>query len=303
MAIYFDNIKIADSYLGGIAGFDVGAIQAIYDNFSYTGRILREVKIMDGVPYVLFIFETSGTLTVTGEYTGDVWLCGGGAAGLDGISGTSGNTYCYGGGPGGGGGYTNTVTGVDIVSGEIMIGEGGTKNTGGGLTRYLTYVATGGLCGTVGTYSLGQNWTASGGNGGCGGGVSAPVPTAGLGQGVTTRPFKSLDMDPQCGGGASNTSYIYNYNPYGSNTTFFNGASASGGTDGSDGSIVDVSASQVYTGVGGFRGGSYRTSTTSSVFTNGLGYGGGGTGGYFRDSNKYLGTDGSPGAVMIRIAI
>lgn len=55
-----------------------GAPASILDRISYTGDYLYSLKYMDGVLYHLLTLESSGTLTVTGEIVGDVWMCGAG---------------------------------------------------------------------------------------------------------------------------------------------------------------------------------------------------------------------------------
>lgn len=110
--------------------------------------MLREVKIMDGIPYVLFIFETSGTLTVNGNYTGDIWLCGGGGVGGKANTGVLAN----GSGGGGGGGYSREMSNMSDITNRF--------------TTHMTEMGYGGGgAGGYGSTSNGSHHAFSGGNG------------------------------------------------------------------------------------------------------------------------------------------
>ena len=266
---------MAQSYLvrrGG--GKNAGkTLEKILTDITYTGQMQSMLKVMDNTLYALLILESSGTLTVNGNYTGDVWLCGGGgAAGYDASGGSNARMN-----PGGGGGYTTNAYNQSIVSGAVVIGAGG-AGSDGGTSSYASFSAVGGKTGGA---------TGNGGDGGSGGG--SIYQNAGAGQGTTTRPFASQDMDPQCGGGASGMGDGY--------------CSASGGADGGNGELGRTSGN-LFSGVGGFRGGYYSTSNNIAdrVIMNGLGYGGGG-GGATANSRPTNANHGGAGAVMIRIAI
>ena len=239
--------------------------KSILDKFTYTGRMRYEIRMMDNKLYHVLIFETSGNLTVTGEFVGDVWLVGGGGAGM----GTSTGTNV---GRGGGGGYTTNAFVHAIVSGPIAIGAGGTTGSGrGGTTTYDGLSALGGYDGSHETYRV-----IGGGGGGVGRGDSTRVP--GIGQGTTTRPFESLDMPPHAGGGAGLSQ----------STTM-----GDGGSDGGNGYAYNEATGHA-NGLGGLYGGAdggYLRGTCQ----NGLAYGGGGGG---HTSAQY----GATGAVMIRIS-
>jgi len=289
--------------------------KAIMDSFTYTGEMLQDVKFMDGNPYVLLTFETSGVLTVDGEYTGDVWLCGGGGGGAHMRSSSA---PSYGPGGGGGGGFTTNCFGVAVESGTITIGSGGAGHTGssvatinssgrGGSTTYLTYAAAGGGGGT----GHGTQDTTTGNpvlayaDGGSGGGaplfvdaashtVSTTRIRAGTGQGKTTRPFESLEMPPYCAGGGAGTA-----GPSSDfSGTYYGGC---GGSDGSGGTQANTSIP----GTGGYRSGGDGALNASTPPTAGWQYGGGGGGGGYMSGggNVDRGANGFPGAVMIRIRL
>lgn len=265
----------------------VKTMESILSDINYTGVMLSSLKEMDGKMYTLLVLETSGTLTVNGSYTGDIWLCGGGGSGANVAGGSN-----IGGG-GGGGGYTTNVPNVAITSGAVAIGGNSTGN--GGTTSYLTYTAAGGEQGYAGG-STNEN-AGRGGNGGSGGGgtlKSGTVQgTGGKGQGTSTRPFLCAQMPAYCaGGGASSISYTQDA------ITFYYHNGGNGGTDGGDGTQGNTSAPLVQ-GIGGEYGGGnggrlgYEGASVSAATRYGCGGG------------SCVGAPGIgyPGCMMIRIEI
>jgi len=305
MAIDIANIS------GG--GFDVDAIQAIYDDFTYTGTMLKEVKIMDGVPYALFTFETSGTLTINGSYTGDIWLCGAGSSGGNNSGNSSGETVSS----GGGGGYPLNAFAVLLQSGPIVVGEGGldinatNSPTQGGSSSYMGNIAKGGYSGNIyRSYFTNASYPNASlcACGGCGGG-SSYTSLPGLGQGTSTRPFLSQDMSPQCGGGGAYSLLSSSYS-----------VGANGGSDGSDGGVSRAgnSGDQKKSGGGGVCGGGGAGNYIGGALGSngrgngdnyvgiggGFGYGGGsGACGYYGGIGQVNVAAGTPGAVMVRIPL
>lgn len=270
-----------------------GGIKSIVDNFVYTGTMLYRIQWMDGTPYHLFIFESSGTLTVTGSYTGDVWMCGGGGCGGESYRESVLSSGSSRGGGGGGGGYVVNVLNISMISGDVLIGAS-VLSSDGGATSYAGYTANGGL----------KAINANGGNGGCGGGGGGietyykatetykyTSGANGVGAGVSTRPFLANDMLPQCGGGGGTR-------PTSNNSACLCGH---GGSDGGDGIAVTTTAIAGNGGnYGGKRGICFDSSRDSSL-DGGAGYGGGGGGAMCKESKVSLTQTGTSGAVMIRV--
>lgn len=278
---------------------------------------------MDGGLYHLLILESSGILTVAGDITGDVWMCGGGA---------SGSMYA-----GGSGGFTANFFHVPVVSAAVAIGAGGypsadtTFNNRGGFAGGTTAYpgvgsANGGERGTqISPYQAG-----AGGCGGGGYGQENYASAGGAGQGTTTRPFASPDMPPQCGGGGGRTSAPGTWN-----ATVLCYLGGNGGSDGGNGTDAgpgltaarNVANNCSNGGAGGGGGGSIRgyiSQYTSDggdfggdsgavrcgyfVQPNagrggGFGYGGGGGGAEYGATGQVGSGVGTPGAVMIRIPV
>jgi len=276
---------------GGKSKSSSTAMERILTDINYTGRMLSMMKIMDGTLYALLILETSGTLTVNGSYTGDVWLCGGGGGGGASVMINTG-APANGASGGGGGGYTTNKTDVSIVSASVTIGAGGAAAKAGGQTSYATYTAEGG--GTAKQYSYSGMF--NGGDGGSGGGACdvSTAYTSGKGQGTSTRPFLSQDMPPACAGGGGGN-FLVDAGDYGN----YNVVSENGGSDGSDATKVKGGLGGEYGGGnGGHQGTSYRGQDGRYY-----GCGGGGGGGNGSGSNGASVGNGHDGAVMIRIAL
>lgn len=279
-------------------------MDSILNHFAYTGKMDYSLKFMDGVLYHLLTFKTSGTLTVTDSFKGDIFMSGAGGAGEKGSTYTSSIKKSR----GGGGGYTLNAFDADIVSGDIIIGDGGkggSVSTDGGETSYGIYTAAGGKSGDNG---------ANGGSGG--GGTPANDPEQGKGQGSSTRPFLSQDMNPTSAGGGSGAlrnkdgvkggtdggdgekeSTVTSDDPVGGDGGEYGG----GGGAGDDASTMSAS---VQPGVGGAHG----LDGVGNNSGKGGGYapGGGGGGGAQAQSTGNIasfGGDGAPGIVMIRIAV
>ena len=116
------------------------------------------VEFYGGVAYWEALFQTSGTLSVRGQYTADAWGIGGGGA--SGQYYRGGYTYTT----GGGSGYTNMTTGLSLTgSMAVTIGAGATTQRTLGNTE-----REGGKGGTTSFMSL----SCAGGNGGRGDSVS-----------------------------------------------------------------------------------------------------------------------------------
>ena len=255
-----------------VTGGNLPTYDQVVANYSYTGTMTNELKIMDGVSYALFTLTTSGTLTAIQAYVGDVWLCGGGAAG------GTGNGYNFFGAGGGGGGHVVNAFNTNIKNTQVNIATGGVgaQNTAsatgasGGTTTYGGLTALGGSGGGAGI----NGTTNTGGSGGSGGGHGGGGNVVGTGDGISTRPFLSPSMPPYCAGGAGG--FRMSGSQYGSN----------GGSDGSDGSITTG-------GIGGELGGGNAAASATA-------YGGGGGGapsGYGQAGSGY------PGCVMFRIPV
>ena len=243
---------------------------------TYSGTMIKSVKEIDGEWYYLYTFEDSGTLSVVGDYTGDIWLCGAGNAGSEG-------SYGNYGGKGGGGGYTTNASNVQLITGSaIVIGAPAASNAAGGATSFAGYSASG--AGNSGrTYN--GNPGGSGGGGGIdyNGSYDYDRGAPGSGQGTSTRPFLSADMPPYgAGGGGAYCSSSYD--------------GGNGGSDGSSGSGGE--------GLGGYLGGGNGSSDASKTAKAGSAYGAGGGGGAGANNSAYsAGKSGFAGAVMIRIKI
>lgn len=159
--------------------------------YSFTGN---STLVDEGDGNWTLRFLSSGTLTLYGSYTFNLFLLGGGG------SGSSTWSASYGAG-GGGAGYTVTVLNVGADKGTyaITVGAGGQSGGGGGSTSAFGFSAHGGYAGSYGT-------TTNGGNGGSGGGAylckggsngtngsnyvfEGGTLYGGTGQGSTTREF------------------------------------------------------------------------------------------------------------------
>ncbi|MBQ2955693.1 MAG: hypothetical protein IJE08_04450 [Clostridia bacterium] len=260
----------------------------------YTGTYTESSVEIDGAAYTLYTLTTSGTLTVEGDGA-LFWMCGGGGGGA---SGDYSDRY---GGGGGGGGYLLQ----DALSGgkyAVVIGAGGAKDTDGNATNIGTaYNADGGKTG----YSD-FVYSSYGGNGGSGGGSGAESGVGsvrcGSGQGISTLPFGSSDLEYHCAGGGGGG--VYYKSSSGSVSSMGAGA---GGSNGSNGG--SFSGGGYDGGAGGEKGGGKGGDGSASTYkgSNGTFYGaGGGGGGAYRNastSKNYEGAGGSGYQGVVYIAI
>ena len=274
--------KIVKGYIGGPNGkarlFFGGS------KFSYTGEYTTSDVTVDGVACTLYTLTGSGTLNI-GVDNAQYWICGGGAGGaagkIDAAPSTSG-TSSYGnvgGGNGGGGGFTASGT-LSTGSYAVLIGAGGTTDTGGSETSIATYSAGGG---------------GADGNGGSGGGACGYAGyidysikhingTAGTGDGLSKYPFGLESLNAHCAGGGGGCIWYYYY----TNSSNIDNLRYTGGAGGSNGANGGREKSD---SVGGGSGGTYGggTGATYNVMS-GLGTGGdasyygsgGGGGGSYR---------------------
>lgn len=154
-------------------------------------------------PYWEALFQSSGTLSVDGQYTADAWGIGGGGAGGQYYSGS----YYY---TGGGSGYTNMISGVSIIGAiPVSIGAGaqtqnrvGSANyTGadGGSTNFMSLTCAGGKGGAGGSRTGGEGGS-NGSGSGSGGTNGSP------GNGKIMSKFWSAEHNTEYGQGGSPSS-------------------------------------------------------------------------------------------------
>lgn len=212
--------------------------------FTYTGsyKILTDSDgtISDFASYKgnwKIKFLTSGTFKITNMYgfdgNIDVFLVGGGAAGLSASTGK---------GQGGSGGYTKTVRAKHIAAGtsySIVIGGSGGNTSGFGES------ASRGESWKGGSGSGSYNDTGNGGNGGSDG-SNGGGPHPGSGQGKTTREFGESGKTLYSGGGGGGC-YNYNNNSWKGGT----GGAGGGGNGGTSESPNAATAGAANTGGGG----------------------------------------------------
>lgn len=178
----------------------VGAAQ----KFTYTGQYnVRK----DGVVELL----TSGTIVFLEPKVIDVFMVGGGGAGIV-RSGSANSGY-----GGGGGGYTRTIKRIAVSKNNaysVTIGAGGVDGNSGGSSAFSNYAVNGGVNGQIpgggkGGSGGGAGVTSNsnygtggsdGSNGEDGGSDSASNP-GGVGQGFTTREFGETTGKLYAGGG------------------------------------------------------------------------------------------------------
>lgn len=252
-------------------GINVAALDITY---SAANGMTDEIVTMADGEYRLLTLTKSGTLTVPTEVTADVWLCGGGAHGV--------NHSSYG-GYGGGGGFVASSYGLNVK--EVVA----TVGAAAGATSFMDVSANG----------------ASGKNGGSGGGGNywGGSSSAGTGAGVSTYPFEDTTYfsgKPHCAGGGGGGTYI--------NTQCTCGGA--GGSNGSAGSQGIKTSHDYYGGAGGLYGGGHGCSASSdhsgrkATFYGG---GGGGRGSYERERDtEYDYTargNGYQGVIYVRIPL
>lgn len=169
--------------------------------FSYTGAY---TFIDDGNNDWRIMLLSSGIFTPLSALSVDIFAVGGGASARH-----LGGTNFEG---GGGGGYTNTVSAVNLSGGTdytVTIGagggSGGTPSAGGASSFASIITANGGGLGETGQFggpggSGGGGPRGDGGSDGSNGGAGSGV--GGAGQGTTTREFGEPDGTLYAGGGA-----------------------------------------------------------------------------------------------------
>lgn len=244
--------------------------------------------------------QITKTITSTQNYTipagysiVDIFCVGGGGGG------SGGSKYIAGGG--GAGGYTKTVKGISVSSGQVLactIGVGGAKGSGANTGSAALRGGTGGatsvtrsgttLCsasGGVGAYDIPGASGGSGGGEGCSdnanrtgyvggsnGGNGNGTGNGGKGQGTTTRAFGESSGTLYSGGGGGTVMSI---------SSGASGGSGGGGHGGgySDNTIsYGVSAGGSNTGGGGGGGGGYPSSGAAGGASKGGDGGAGGSG-------------------------
>lgn len=256
-------------------GVDVAAMA-----ISYTGAYTDQLDVvMSGKTYRLLTLTGSGTLTLEGDVTADVWMCNGGNGG--GIGGT-----------GGGGGYLKQIEGITLDRSTVCTvgaGSSGVKSTAEAAASGLS--AFGSISPNANSGATNSGNGASGG----GGGVTNRTRTGG---GVSTVPFGETALFYQhSAGGGGGGCYDRSEN--------YTGTGGAGGSNGSDGNAIIGYASKTG-GAGGNRGGGTggdsQNNGSNATF---YGSGGGGAGTYY---NKYgdassimTGGSGYQGVIYVRI--
>lgn len=234
---------------------------------AYTGTMTQSNITVSGALYTLYTLTMSGTLTVKGKGTADIWCCGGGANGLY-------STYDK---SGGGGGYFAQADAQSLAAGDYTVTIGAAQGT--------TSIAKGEETVLTAAGATSKNG-ASGGGGFCyvrvGPGATTTLAAPGTGGGVSTRPFgDSVNFTslPCAGGGGS-----YDSDDYESGDDYDYGASA-GGAGGSNGGSGGAAKSlgwdstNAVGGSGGATGGGKGSSITSKAPESATYYGSGGGGG------------------------
>lgn len=252
-------------------------------------------------------FTAGGSYTIPVGYSkADIFCVGGGSGNMPSYGGNYGNDGC-----GGGGGYTKTVIGTAISSGQVLqvvIGSGGSGVAGGvsSVTRsgaslcsaaggtnthngsYANAGMNGGSGGGAAMMGSGYNGGAGGTNGGNGGATNY---SGGKGQGSTTRAWGSSTGTLYAGGGGGGGG--------GSGSSYTAGGAGGAGGGGAGGR----GGYRVYAGDDEY---SYYNGANGVAGTANTG-GGGGGGGYnpYEDTNRgrYHGysAKGGSGIVLIKL--
>ena len=123
---------------GGGGGIDLASKPEI----TFDGNWLPwHIELYNDAPYWEAWFLSSGTLSVTGNYTADAWMIGGGG----------GTRSVMASGSGGGGHVTQAANVVLQGTIPVTIGAGGLPGNKGGETSFLTTTASGGNAGAFNT--------------------------------------------------------------------------------------------------------------------------------------------------------
>lgn len=248
---------------------------------AYTGAMTQSSISVSGALYTLYTLTTSGTLTVKGKGTADVWMCGGGA---------NGSAF------GGGGGYFTQALQQELSRGAYVVSIGAAQGT--------TSITQGDTYNVSASGATNQNG-ASGGGGYTSvysgpGGYSTPQ-TPGYGGGVSTRPFgdsANFTSLPCAGGGGAGTAD--SYSDYQGQWSANAGDGGAGGSNGGSGgtSSAKYSTTDNAGGAGGATGGGAGGGTGG--YASAATYYGSGGGGHENSQRRGAGYQ---GVVFIRIPI
>ena len=307
-----------------------GRLPVLGEDFTYTGNCqVIEDSVANGQTNWRIKFLTSGVLTFASGVIIDAFYVGGGGGGVN--ARRVGTPSAPRQGSGGGGGYTKTVSDIEIIkntSYQITIGSGGLSHSSNSTARVYGGSSSG-FGNSISGGSSGvphvTDTSEAGGNGGSGGGTSIDTsisqqPTQGTGgadgakgsggygivgssslyavpgkgQGTTTREFGEVGATVYSGGGGCGG--IYYYTGYSGSETFkYRSYPGSGGSGG-----------------GGTGGASYKPSSYTNAILpsyidgkNGTANTGGGGGGagivQTTNGNDGLGSGGSGGSGIVII--
>jgi|GEM_PF-2170161 len=262
------------------------------DIITYTGTMTDQIVLMSNVAYRLLTLTTSGTLTLSKSRKADVWMCGGGNAGIVGVS--------YSGPPnsaGGAGGKAKFSSAVSIAAGAAvaaLIGSGGGRDGQGGQSAFGEIQTDGQTAGPDG-----------GTGGGRGGNGSNNIP--GKGDGISKYPFSDQAGAVLRDTGTAVAGMNEPHSAGGGGGQFRDmeekrtAPGANGGTNGSDSDTSD------YSGAGGTKGGG-QGGLSGGNGTDGSFYGSGGGGGSYyisKAGKETVGSGGSgyQGIIYIRIPL
>lgn len=260
-----------------------GAVDVSTMVIGYTGAFTDQKDVvMSGKTYRLLTLTGSGTLTLEGTVTADVWLCSGGNGGYS--YNTLDSDYA---GSGGGGGYFTQSDSIVLGKNTVCtIGAGGENDDNGYTSSF----------GTI--YSPSQSHDLL--NGASGGGAGGTSVVIGAGEGMSTVPFLETTLfDKHSAGGGGGA--------YTNNRTSKKYAAGAGGSNGASGNGRGVQGTSG-AGSGGTKGGGNGGSPSADGVdaSNATFYGsGGGGGGYYRTAAgggyEGFGGYGYQGVIYVRI--
>ncbi len=262
------------------------------DTITYTGAMTDQIVLMSNVAYRLLTLTSSGTLTISNSRKADVWMCGGGNAGIIGVS-YSGPSN----GAGGAGGKAKFSSAVLIAADTAvaaLIGSGGGRDGQGGQSAFGEIQTDGQAAGPDG-----------GTGGGHGGNGTNTVP--GKGDGISKYPFSDqagavlrdtgtavagMNEPHSAGGGGGQLRDMEDRRT---------APGANGGTNGSDSDTSNLS------GAGGTKGGG-QGGLSGGNGADGSFYGSGGGGGSYyisKTGKETVGAGGSgyQGIIYVRIPL
>lgn len=247
---------------------------------AYTGAMTQSSISVSGALYTLYTLTTSGTLTVKGKGTADVWMCGGGANGSD---------------FGGGGGYFTQALQQELARGAYVVSIGAAQGTTSIVQGDTSIITAAGATNKNG---------ASGGGGyvACkaGPGAYSTPQTPGSGGGVSTRPFgdsANFPSLPCAGGGGAGNYDTYERDDDWSCNGGDGGAGGSNGGNGGAGTVRNWTT-ETNGGTGGTTGGGAggKRDGNASAAT----YYGSGGGGHVNSQRRGAGYQ---GVCYIRVAV